>query len=343
MEKITALAKKYRKEATNVYCVVDQEFLNGFNSNQASFMLFTYYKFYKDYCEKNGYRPNDIKSFLKNARRKRIKILQQCCPYCGCMNIMFITESVRKCDSMKYCVSCGKKSTSQIIFEEVAAFMRVNIVHRAGLQVLREAHSTSDEIMGCDVWLNEVVKLATILETTLKEFYFDLVCMKHGCYEDEFLITSIRHQIKNDFMNIDKANEHYKNALNINLKDFISKDVRLNLKDLIEVRNIAVHNNGKIDEKFEKSVTYIRLKKCIKGDFIFINPEIIEQYLSDILELVNAISTIYQDYFNKKKFSMISNYYFNMDNMNEKSTEASAVFYCGEKETDKEMMVTFVD
>lgn len=341
MINIATLANKYRNEQTNVYCVVDQEFLSGFNSNQGPFMLFTYYNLYKCYCEKNGYRPNDMDVFLKNARRKRIKIIQQCCPYCGQVNIMFITESIKRCDSMKYCVSCGKKSTSQIIFEEVAAFIRVNTVHRAGLQVLRETYTASDEIMGCDVRLNEVVQLATILETTLREFYVDLVCMKHRCYQDEFLIASVRKQIKNDFMNIDKANEHYKKALDINLKDIISQDVRLSLKDLMEVRNIAVHNNGKIDEKFKRSNTYFRLRQCVKGDFIFIHPEIIAIFLSSVLELANAISAIYQNYFHKEKFSMISNYYFNLDNVNEIAEMTSVLFSCEKNETGKNMLVTF--
>lgn len=107
-------------------------------------MLYTYYRFYEKYCKQIGMKPSAMDQFLINVRRKKVKIIQLCCPYCGQINIMVTSQSVSRCDSMNYCVTCGKKSTNQIIFEQVASFIRMNTVHQAGLGVMKGKHKTSD-------------------------------------------------------------------------------------------------------------------------------------------------------------------------------------------------------
>lgn len=328
MGKNKLLFDKYYNGPTNVYYIVDKEFLQGFNDNQAVFMLYTYYRFYEKYCKQIGMKPSAMDKFLINARRKKVKIIQLCCPYCGQIDIMVTSQSVSRCDSMNYCVTRGKKSTNQIIFEQVASFIRMNTVHQAGLGVMKGKHETSYEILGYDVWLTEIIQLTSILEATLREFYIDLVSMKYRCYEDEFLTSIIKKEIKNDFLNIDKANEHYRKALNIDLRILISQKTRENLLDLVNVRNSAVHNNGKLDDKFKKTHTYNRLKEHISGDLIFIDSTLIEQYLGDVLELVNGISIIYEKRFFEEKYLMISNYYFNLKENMETMVLKPIAFKC---------------
>lgn len=306
-----SLFEKYLGKPTNVYSIVDQDFLLNFNEKQGAFMLFTYYHYYEVYCKQTGSRILPIDTFLINARRRKIKLIQHCCPYCGRIDVLVNEMTISDFKAIQYCTSCGKKTTSQIILEGLGAFVRMATIHRAGLNVL-EKDEEDKKILGYDVMLTEIIQLTSILETTLREFYIDLVSIRYRCYGADFLFDMIKRESKNDFMNIDKANQHYHKALGLNLRHLVSSECRENLIDLVNVRNIAVHNNGSLDSKFRKSATYDRLIDYISGDLIFVTPELVDNYLEAVLTLIGKIEDEYNKRFLEDKFQMISNYYFNL-------------------------------
>ena len=112
-------------------------------------------------------------------------------------------------------------------------------------------------------------------------------------------------------MNIDKANIHYKKALDIDLHIHITKECWDSLIDLVQIRNTLVHNNGLIDKKFRTSKTFFRIRNLIKGDLIFIDEQIINRYQKYVVELLSAITNLFNTQYQKQLHNLVSNYYFN--------------------------------
>lgn len=117
-------------------------------------------------------------------------------------------------------------------------------------------------------------------------------------------------------MHFDKANNHYKKGLNINLHDKVSTECKKNLIDLVNLRNIIIHNNGFIDERFKKTETFRRISHMINGDLIFIKDGDVTKYLGSVLELLIAIEEEFDRSFKEQMNMLIANYYFNLGNNN---------------------------
>lgn len=115
----------------------------------------------------------------------------------------------------------------------------------------------------------------------------------------------------NDFMNIEKANNHYKRALDINLRSLFDDETWLDLLDLVNIRNTIVHNNGMVDSVFERTRTYQRVKNCISGNLIFLNKKNIQHYLNQVVKVANVIGESFEKRYDTLKYEMIANYYFN--------------------------------
>ena len=109
----------------------------------------------------------------------------------------------------------------------------------------------------------------------------------------------------------EKANDHYKKAFDINLKELLSAECRNNLTDLVNIRNVIVHNNGMIDERFRKSPTYHRIEDAVSGNLIFLTEEIIAKYLRSILELFSVVEKEVNCVFKNEIHGLIANFYFN--------------------------------
>lgn len=330
--------EKYFDWQTNVYNIVDKDFLLGFNEKQAAFMLMTYYVYYKSYCESTGNKVLPMNTVLLNARRRKIKLIQQCCPYCGCIDIMVNEGKVHDIMNLKYCSRCGKKSTKEIAFEQISSLIRMEMIHHAGITKLISEEEMDQEIIGYDIMLTEIVQLTSIFEKIIRDFYIDLVCIKYKCYSSDYLIGVIEKDLKNDFMNFDKANNHYKKALDMNLKEMVSAECRENLLDLVNVRNVVVHNNGRIDEKFKKTSTFDRLINYIEDDLIFVTSDLVQMYLQETLDLIDKIEDEYNKRFSENKFNMISNYYFNDNEANDNFHFEKYITECG-----SEMIIKRID
>lgn len=167
-------------------------------------------------------------------------------------------------------------------------------------------------IISYDIWHMELVELTSILEATLRDFYTNLIYLKYKNYESSYIDDVIEKSTNNDFMNIEKANKHYKTGLDVNLKELISDDCWKSLIDLVQIRNTIIHNNGMVDDKFEKSPSFSRLKDSVEGKLIFVDSNMISTYLSCVLELLGEIEQVFDKFYEDELHSLIANYYFNL-------------------------------
>ena len=308
-----SIVMEYLAKPTDIYHLVDDAFLNGYSEKQRLFMLIIYYEKYKDYCGKNNFTPDSMDTFLKNARRKKIKIIQVCCPYCGNVDLHIQQLKVSDLSKMGYCTVCGRKSTAEFIFLQLSAFLRLEEVHRAGLKTLGEKYEREAiKILSYDVYHMELIELTSILEKTLRDFFIEMGFLKYKNHNASYIENVIRKSTGNDFMLWDKANEHYKKALDINFKDIISEECRNNISDLVNIRNVVVHNNGMIDDRFKKTATYKRIPDAISGNLIFVTESMIAEYLGSVLELISAVESEFNTMFKQEMHGLIANFYFNL-------------------------------
>lgn len=307
-----SILQKYLSKPTSVYHLVDKKFISMFSETQGTFMLMYYYKFYCSFCNENKIKALPMDTFLLNARRRRIKLIQVSCPFCGNMELMIWDKPYSDFKS-KYCPNCGKCSTAENIFFQISALIRMQKVHMAGYDALKNDYNESDlKIISYDIWHMELVELTCILEATLRDFYTNLIYLKYKNYESSYIDDIIERCTNNDFMNIEKANRHYKSGLDVNFKELISDDCWKSLVDLVQIRNTIIHNNGMIDDKFEKSSTFSRIKDSIEGELIFVNTDMICMYLSCVLELFIEIEQVFDKLYREELPSLIANYYFNL-------------------------------
>ncbi len=313
LEKLHRLEKSHN-EMSYVYHLVDQEFINKFPEPQRAFMLMVYYSLYCDYCNKLGIKKLSMEVFIKNARRRKIKIIQICCPYCGNIDMVIWNKPYSDLSNLNYCTKCGKHSTIENVLDQFSVFVRMQAVYKTGCDVLSTKYDESDmKALSYDVLHMGLVELTCILEVMLRDFYKDMVSLKYKSFKSVYLNKAIEENTKNDFMNIEKACKHYKRDLDINLKDLVSTNCWDNLIDMVQIRNTVIHNNGMIDERFKNSDSYKRLKAngYINGNLIFVNEDMLLEYRNNIFEMFSKLELIFDDICDTEVPSMIANYYFN--------------------------------
>lgn len=304
--------KTYLNKKTDVYHLVDQSFVSKFEEKQGAFMLMIYYEFYSSYCKEHNVEVQPIDKFLLNASKKKVKIIQVCCPYCGRIEILIEQKKMSEIKQMQYCTKCGKKSTAEYIFLHLSSLIRMQVVHNAGFETLSKDHDKKTmEIFEYDIMQTEIVELTCILEKILRDFYMDISHIVYKTNQVEYIERLIEKNTNNDFMHFDKANNHYKKGLNINLQDKVSTECKKNLIDLVNIRNIIIHNNGFIDERFKKTETFNRVSHMIKGDLIFIKDVDVDKYVGSVSEILIAIEEEFDRCFKEQMNMLIANYYFN--------------------------------
>lgn len=301
-----------KNNTTDIYHLIDEAFISRFNSLQSSFMKNYYYTFYKSYCIQNKRTPLSESAFFTNMRRRKVKLVQVCCPYCGNMDLSIIEGTLSTVKQLNYCTYCGKRSASENAFFQISRLIRIQHFHLIGLKALKE-HNTTDElkIMTYDIYQLELIELTSILEVLLRDFFVSFVYLKYKNSRTGYLDSIIHKTTGNDFMNIEKANNHYKKALEINLRTLVTKDCWDSLLDIVQIRNTLVHNNGVMDTKFKNSKTFSRISNFINGDLIFLDNRIINEYLKYVSEILSAITNLFNTQYQKQLHSLISNYYFN--------------------------------
>lgn len=302
---------------TEIYHLVDNSFISSFSDSHIEYMKNYYYLFYSNYCISKNKSPLSKEKFFTNMRRHKIKLVQICCPYCGNMNILVLEGTISSGDSLNYCTSCGKKSASANAFFQISRLIRICHFHQSGLEKLKETSSEKDlKIMSYDIYQLELIEITSIIEVSLRDFFVCLVYLTFRNSKNKYFDSVIKKSTGNDFMNIRKANNHYKRALNIDLRNLISSDCWNNLLDIVEIRNTIVHNNGMIDTKFRNTPTYTKIASIIEGNLIFLTPQIIQSYFNDVLELITSVTKHYHSLYENTLHSLIANYYFNSPTLN---------------------------
>ena len=298
---------------TDIYHLIDEEFISKFPAHHKPFMMSYYYNFYLQFCKSKNIKPLSKENFFKNMRRKKIKLVQICCPYCGKIQIIVIEEKLKKILDFSYCTTCGKKSVSENLFSQIGRYLRIYYVHSLALSELKKTYSEQEvKNLTYDIFHLEIMELTSILEVALRDFFISLVYIKFKNTRLNYISRLINKSTNNDFMNVDKANTHLKHALDINLKDLISSEDWETLKDLVETRNTLVHNNGIIDNRFRDSKSFDRLKDYVSGNLLFTDEKLIKKFYDSLTEIISALENYFNNEYQANIHKIISNYYFNL-------------------------------
>ena len=126
----------------------------------------------------------------------------------------------------------------------------------------------------------------------------------------------IRKHNGNDFMNVEKANNAYKKAFGINLRDLLDKQVWNDLIDVVNLRNMMVHNNGMVDERFKSTPTYTRVCDRIDCNLFRLEDSDIAAYLNSVVIAVMTISDVFLEKYHIQRNATVANYYFNNTEIN---------------------------
>lgn len=303
------------KESKNeIYTLVDEEFISGFQENHRSFMKTIYYEFYLNVCKKLKRKPLCEIEFFPNMHRRRIQFYQLCCPYCGTIHILIHDKKIRGQGGYNYCVNCGRGSTVENIKNQIARFIRISNINNVGLSVLKEKYPDTEEwLLGYDCYQMELIELASIIEVIFRDYFEALIYINNFGVRSEYILKVLDKHTGNDFMNIEKANTNFKKAFEIDVKKVIEKDIWNDLIDIVNLRNMFVHNNGMTDAHFKRTASFRRLESKIIGNLFKLEYKDIEKYLRSVIYAVTDISNLYLEQYYKNRNIVIANYYFNND------------------------------
>jgi len=298
-----------------IYALIDEDFLSKFSDNHLQFMKDFYYKFYCKFCSHYRRKPLSHFDFYSNMHRRRIQMYQLCCPYCGAIHIMPYDKRLHGTAAPNYCPNCGKASTIDNIKRQISRFIRINGINRLGLKELKAEHPDVEEwILAYDCYQMEIIELASIVEVVFRD-YFEALLFINNSGESRNYTSYVKRIIDrhngNDFMNIEKAHVIFKKAFEINLKECINKNIWNDLIDIVNLRNMMVHNNGRVDERFKTTPTYTRLKSRVEDKLFRLEDADIANYLKSVILAVTDITNIYLEKYYLHRNAAIANYYFN--------------------------------
>lgn len=294
-----------------IYSLVDEDNIASFQNYHQLLMKDIYYEKYLAYCDAVKRKPLVIDEFYKNMHRRRIQLHQQCCPYCGEVDILIKDKRIDSSSGYNYCTRCGRGSALENVNEQLHRLGRIHSLHKTAIKEVKNKTGADETIFAFDVFQLEIIEMVSIIEILLRDYFEALLYMESGNKKTGYITSTVLKKTGNDFMNIEKANNHYKKAFGINLKEVISKDVWDGLIDIVNVRNAIVHNNGKVDQTFKGKKTYEQLKDKIKGDMILFQSKDIDRYIHILVDAVVDISNRYLEEYYIRRNTRIANHYFN--------------------------------
>ena len=143
------------------------------------------------------------------------------------------------------------------------------------------------------------------------------VCMDEGISkvrgEEKTPSASMKNQIKSLFnLLLDYALEY--ELVDRNYSRTLNAETWDDLLDIVNLRNMIVHNNGQVDKRFESTSTFRRWKDRVDIPLIKIEDEDIAKLLSSVIDAVTIISNLYLKEYYQRRNRVIANYYFNKEN-----------------------------
>ena len=157
----------------------------------------------------------------------------------------------------------------------------------------------------------ELIELASIIEVVFRDYFEALVFIGNLSTRNEFIEKIIKKHTGNDFMSIEKANSNFKKAFGIDIKAKLEEEVWNDLVDVVNLRNMMVHNNGSVDQHFKTTSTYNRVKGKIDGDLFKLTEEDVQKYLQSVVYATVDISNLFLAKYYSDRNAVVANYYFN--------------------------------
>ena len=295
-----------------IYSLIDEDFLKLFNEEHREYIKRVYYNKYIAFCEIIGKKPCSFESFFSNMHRRHIQMYQTCCPFCGYIAVEFFDKTKIKDNSIDFCRNCGRDSLLVNFTKQTDRFMRIQNLIDYGLAKYKENHPNTSEIeLKNDCIQMEITELASIIEVFFRDYFEALTFIKMDGSTNSFIKETILKSANNDFMNIEKANPLFKKAFGIDLKNQLKPDIWNDLVDIANIRNMMVHNNGKIDKRFKESKTYLRNKDKIIDNMIILDNGDIIKYYANVIPAVIEITKLYVEEYYAQRNRLIANYYYN--------------------------------
>ena len=303
------------KADNEMYALVDEEFLAKFSNQHLNYMKKLYYSFYAGYCKRIKRKPLTSEDFFKNMHLRRFQLYQLCCPYCGTVSLCIHDKKESKTAGYNFCHSCGRTSTLKNIQKHLARFVRIKRMNRISIQAVAEHRPETEKwLLAYDCYQIEIIELASIIEVLFRDYFEALLFISCESKKDSFLEKIVRKYTGNDFMNIEKTNDIYKKAFGIEIRKNLNAETWDDLLDIVNLRNMIVHNNGQVDKRFESTSTFRRWKDRVDIPLIKIEDEDIAKLLSSVIDAVTIISNLYLKEYYQRRNRVIANYYFNKEN-----------------------------
>lgn len=303
-----------KKAENEMYALVDEEYLSRFSDQHLQYMKQLYYSFYVDFCHGIKRSPLKFDEFFKNMHLKRFQLYQLCCPYCGTVSLCIHDKRSSKTVGYNFCHSCGRTSTQKNIQKHLARFIRINRMNRISIQMVSAQRPEMEKwLLAYDCYQIEIIELASIIEVLFRDYFEALLFVSCGVEKNNFLNRIVQKYTGNDFMNIEKANDIYKKAFGIEIRKSLSSAVWNDLLDIVNLRNMIVHNNGQVDKRFESMPTFIRWKDRVDSHLLRIEDEDISKLLSSVIDAVTIVSNLYLKEYYQRRNRVIANHYFNAE------------------------------
>ena len=295
-----------------IYSLVDEDYIAHFDNNHQDFMQNQYYNYYWNFCKTQKRRPLTYDLFFSNMHRRRVKIHQLCCPYCGSIRMLIHDNRLNNSAGFNYCPHCGRGSVLENMSKNFYYYVNLHKFHEDSFRRINANNPNvelSFEKQNCA--RVELIELVTIIEVTLKEYFDALLYINNALVADMYINKLIQKSLGNDFMNIEKANIHFKKAFDLDIKSILPEAIWNNFIDIVAIRNVMVHKNGRADNKFKKTPTYARVKKLMDLDYFLIKGEDIDKYFDSVVQGLIDITNCFLSKYYAERNKVIANHYFN--------------------------------
>ena len=304
------------KADNEMYALIDEEFLSRFSSQHLDYMKNYYYSYYVSFCLKIKRPPLKFDDFFRNMHLRRFQFYQLCCPFCGTISLIIHDKKRSNTVGLNYCHSCGRTSALKNIQKQLDRFIRINRMNRISIQVVSKTRPKTDNwLLAYDCYQIEIIELSSIIEILFRDYFEALLFISNEIAENDFLRRITRKYTGNDFMNIEKTNNIFKKAFQIDIRNHLSSTTWNDLLDVVNLRNMIVHNNGQVDKHFEATQTYSRWKERISMPLIRIEDKDIARLLLSVIDAITIVSNLYLEQYYTKRNGVIANHYFNLERL----------------------------
>lgn len=187
-------------------------------------------------------------------------------------------------------------------------------MNRISIQAVAEHRPETEKwLLAYDCYQIEIIELASIIEVLFRDYFEALLFI--SCESKKIASWKNCSQVYWERLyEYWKTNDIYKKAFGIEIRKNLNAETWDDLLDIVNLRNMIVHNNGQVDKRFESTSTFRRWKDRVDIPLIKIEDEDIAKLLSSVIDAVTIISNLYLKEYYQRRNRVIANYYFNKEN-----------------------------